>query len=145
MGCLRSPSTFQASSPIHENVGFMAYNALCGGILTGKYMEPRTDKKTKRGRFDEPGWGRTLYRYYSGPALVCSHWVQSRRYDRALNQFLEGMRIEKVCNSGCRGGYWWLARQLGGKTRHLQNDLGGTDCRSGDWGGVPLSRACLSC
>eukprot|EP00670_Eutreptiella_braarudii_P006871 CAMPEP_0174287904 /NCGR_PEP_ID=MMETSP0809-20121228/18240_1 /TAXON_ID=73025 ORGANISM="Eutreptiella gymnastica-like, Strain CCMP1594" /NCGR_SAMPLE_ID=MMETSP0809 /ASSEMBLY_ACC=CAM_ASM_000658 /LENGTH=624 /DNA_ID=CAMNT_0015384739 /DNA_START=197 /DNA_END=2071 /DNA_ORIENTATION=- len=60
----------EASSPIHENVGFMAYNALCGGILTGKYMEPRTDKKTKRGRFDEPGWGRTLYRYYSGPALA---------------------------------------------------------------------------
>lgn len=28
----------EAASPYNENVGFMAYNALAGGMLTGKYM-----------------------------------------------------------------------------------------------------------
>lgn len=27
----------EAISPFNENVGFMAYNALAGGMLTGKY------------------------------------------------------------------------------------------------------------
>jgi aryl-alcohol dehydrogenase-like predicted oxidoreductase len=66
----------EASSPVHENVGFMAYNALAGGVLTGKYLkEPAAadDPASKfrgqpRGRMDERGWGRTLYRYRSGPA-----------------------------------------------------------------------------
>ena len=29
----------EASSPVHENVGFMAYNVLAGGVLTGKYLD----------------------------------------------------------------------------------------------------------
>ena len=29
----------EASSPVHENVGFMAYNVLAGGVLTGKYLQ----------------------------------------------------------------------------------------------------------
>ena len=29
----------EAASPFNENVGFMAYNALAGGMLTGKYMD----------------------------------------------------------------------------------------------------------
>ena len=29
----------EASSPRNENVGFMAYNALAGGVLTGKYLD----------------------------------------------------------------------------------------------------------
>ena len=29
----------EASSPVHENAGFMAYNVLAGGVLTGKYLE----------------------------------------------------------------------------------------------------------
>lgn len=70
----------EASSPQNENAGFMAYNALAGGVLTGKYLkEPAAvDQSTKagaekymknpRGRMDEYGWGRTLYRYRSGPA-----------------------------------------------------------------------------
>ena len=29
----------EASSPAHENVGFMAYNVLAGGVLTGKYLD----------------------------------------------------------------------------------------------------------
>ena len=31
----------EASSPLHENTGFMAYNALAGGVLTGKYLDRR--------------------------------------------------------------------------------------------------------
>ena len=29
----------EAASPLNENVGFMAYNALAGGMLTGKYFD----------------------------------------------------------------------------------------------------------
>ena len=65
---------------MHENVGFMAYNALAGGVLTGKYLDmpAAVDSLNKadalklleqpRGRMDERGWGQTLYRYRSGPA-----------------------------------------------------------------------------
>jgi aryl-alcohol dehydrogenase-like predicted oxidoreductase len=71
----------EASSPIHENVGFMAYNVLAGGYLTGKYFSGQlptydnpnfaTSQITRmkpRGRHDEPSWSRTLYRYRSEPA-----------------------------------------------------------------------------
>jgi hypothetical protein len=70
----------EASSPVHENCGFMAYNALAGGVLTGKYLDmpAAVDSLNKadalkllekpRGRMDERGWGQTLYRYRSGPA-----------------------------------------------------------------------------
>jgi aryl-alcohol dehydrogenase-like predicted oxidoreductase len=58
----------------------MAYNALAGGFLTGKYMDrpaaidnTERDKvieamQNPRGRHDEIGWGRTLYRYRSEAA-----------------------------------------------------------------------------
>jgi len=79
----------EASSSIHTNAGFMAYNVLAGGQLTGKYLSQgqggnvfsklfskRNGQWTDpamansfRGRFDESGWGRTLYRYRSGPAV----------------------------------------------------------------------------
>ena len=70
----------EASAPWNENIGFMGYNALAGGVLTGKYLEvpAATDDPNRvrsmasslkpRGRMDEAGWGRTLYRYRSGPA-----------------------------------------------------------------------------
>eukprot|EP00595_Chromulina_sp_UTEXLB2642_P001014 CAMPEP_0196765098 /NCGR_PEP_ID=MMETSP1095-20130614/7586_1 /TAXON_ID=96789 ORGANISM="Chromulina nebulosa, Strain UTEXLB2642" /NCGR_SAMPLE_ID=MMETSP1095 /ASSEMBLY_ACC=CAM_ASM_000446 /LENGTH=374 /DNA_ID=CAMNT_0042122483 /DNA_START=41 /DNA_END=1162 /DNA_ORIENTATION=+ len=75
----------EASSPINENVGFMAYNSLAGGILTGKYLNgppvpyddpnpisasirAQINKTTPRGRHDD-SWGRTLYRYRSEPAM----------------------------------------------------------------------------
>jgi len=70
----------EASSPVHENVGFMAYNVLAGGVLTGKYLEtpaavddPNAERRRRsfespRGRMDERGWGQTLYRYRSDPA-----------------------------------------------------------------------------
>lgn len=65
----------EASSPAISNTGFLAYNTLAGGMLTGKYAdvpasvddrnEQRAQKNSKnpRGRMDEYGWGRTLIRY----------------------------------------------------------------------------------
>lgn len=53
----------------------MSYNALAGGMLTGKYMDRPAaldnDERSKvieamknpRGRMDDFGWGQTLYRY----------------------------------------------------------------------------------
>ena len=71
----------EASSPAIANAGFMAYNVLAGGMLTGKYgLTPndgiapaavddgdRTRAKkfseAPRGRMDTRGWGLTLGRY----------------------------------------------------------------------------------
>jgi aryl-alcohol dehydrogenase-like predicted oxidoreductase len=71
----------EAASPFNENVGFMAYNALAGGMLTGKYQNvpaapddnadrdrARRSLEQPRGRMDTRGWGRTLYRYRSTAA-----------------------------------------------------------------------------
>jgi len=70
----------EAASPYNENVGMMAYNALAGGVLTGKYMDvpaalDDTDRnramqslQTPRGRMDTRGWGGTLYRYRTDAA-----------------------------------------------------------------------------
>mmetsp|Transcript_60927 Transcript_60927/g.193267 ORF Transcript_60927/g.193267 Transcript_60927/m.193267 type:complete len:478 (+) Transcript_60927:43-1476(+) len=71
----------EGSSPVNENVGFMAYNVLAGGVLTGKYLkdgkkdmgavgkvEAARRGAMPRGRFDDYSWGRTLYRYRSGAA-----------------------------------------------------------------------------
>ena len=72
----------EASSPIHENAGWMAYNVLAGGVLTGKYrrvlaaVDNVRDQElaeelmaNPRGRMDDYSWGRTLYRYRTAPAL----------------------------------------------------------------------------
>lgn len=70
----------EAASPFNENVGFMSYNALAGGMLTGKYMDvpaalddPVKDRamaslEKPRGRMDTRGWGGTLYRYRTAAA-----------------------------------------------------------------------------
>jgi len=71
----------EAASPYNENVGFMSYNALAGGMLTGKYMEvpaamddmANRDRamemlRQPRGRMDTRGWGGTLYRYRTDAA-----------------------------------------------------------------------------
>lgn len=67
----------EAASPFNENTGFMAYNALAGGMLTGKYMDipaalDNPDRKIAsemlskpRGRMDTRGWGGTLVSYCS--------------------------------------------------------------------------------
>ena len=71
----------EAASPYNENVGFMAYNALAGGMLSGKYINKpaaidNVDRemvieimKNPRGRMDDYGWSQTLYRYRSDAAL----------------------------------------------------------------------------
>ena len=55
-------------------MGFLAYNVLAGGVLTGKYLDsPAAPDQSSsaaaqklfqapRGRMDERGWGYTLYR-----------------------------------------------------------------------------------
>jgi aryl-alcohol dehydrogenase-like predicted oxidoreductase len=65
----------EAASPYNENVGFMSYNALAGGMLTGKYLDvpaalddvnrdrAMASLQKPRGRMDTRGWGGTLYRY----------------------------------------------------------------------------------
>lgn len=74
----------EASSPIHENTGLLAYNCLAGGVLTNKYydsdsppawddfqLNPDRAKKTlekPRGRHDDLSWGGTLYRYRTAAA-----------------------------------------------------------------------------
>jgi len=77
----------EAASPFNENVGFMSYNALAGGMLTGKYLDipaapddflfedganrerAMLNLKQPRGRMDTRGWGGTLYRYRTDAAL----------------------------------------------------------------------------
>ena len=97
----------EASSPVHENVGFMAYNALAGGVLTGKYLErPAAVDETSReralkslqsprGRMDERGWGYTLYRYRSGPADKAT-----REYAALAKRF--GMSLTELSLRFCR-------------------------------------------
>lgn len=76
----------EAASPFNENVGFMAYNTLAGGMLTGKYIDvpagiddyvqdrEKNEKRAKgnmenpRGRMDTRGWGTTLFRYRTDAA-----------------------------------------------------------------------------
>jgi aryl-alcohol dehydrogenase-like predicted oxidoreductase len=73
----------EAASPYNENIGFMAYNVLAGGMLTGKYidipasnddiLEGYVDRAKQtisnpRGRMDTRGWGGTLYRYRTDAA-----------------------------------------------------------------------------
>ncbi|KAH8068845.1 oxidoreductase [Aureococcus anophagefferens] len=71
----------EASSPAICNAGFLAYNVLAGGMLTGKYGlflgektdppavdDPDRERATRnnqkpRGRMDTRGWGNTLGRY----------------------------------------------------------------------------------
>jgi len=78
----------ESASPFNENVGFMAYNVLAGGMLTGKYIDVpagiddyimnKKDNKERaaknmenpRGRMDTRGWGTTLYRYRTDAAQV---------------------------------------------------------------------------
>ncbi|CAK9089123.1 unnamed protein product [Durusdinium trenchii] len=72
---------FEMCSPYNEDVGFMAYNVLAGGVLTGKYLdapaapdEPNpmasfARTTSPRGRMDDLSWGPTLYRYRSAAAL----------------------------------------------------------------------------
>jgi len=97
----------EAASPYNENVGFMAYNALAGGMLTGKYIDiPAAFDDTKReratenlsqprGRMDTRGWGGTLYRYRTEAAQEAI--VQ---YNKLANQ--NGMSLTELSLRWCK-------------------------------------------
>ena len=79
----------------------MAYNVLAGGILTGKYFSgspPSVDNPDRasaevtlgspRGRMDTVGWGATLYRYRSQPALAAAreYAALAKRFGLSLTE-----------------------------------------------------------
>ena len=120
----------EASSPLHENTGFMAYNALAGGVLTGKYLDrpasvddpnPETraaSREAPRGRMDSPGWGRTLYRYRSGPAEDAT-----RRYAKLAKA--NGMSLTELSLRWCRERAAVTTTLLGHTSlAQLEEDLG---------------------
>jgi len=98
----------EAASKYNENVGFMAYNALAGGMLTGKYMQvpaafddlankERAMKSLSepRGRMDTRGWGSTLYRYRTDAA-------QQAIADYAQIAKSNGMSLTELSLRWCR-------------------------------------------
>ena len=87
----------EAASPLHENTGFMAYNVLAGGVLTGKYLDvpaatddaDRTRGMANRRRAGvDVGWGQTLYRYRSGPADAATreYAALAKKYKMSLTE-----------------------------------------------------------
>ena len=98
----------EAASKYNENVGFMAYNALAGGMLTGKYMEvpaafddllnmdrARKSLNDPRGRMDTRGWGGTLYRYRTDAAQSAI-----AEYDKIAKA--NGMSLTELSLRWCR-------------------------------------------
>lgn len=98
----------EAASPLNENVGFMAYNALAGGMLTGKYFDgpppamddpdrKRAEKslQSPRGRMDTQGWGGTLYRYRTDAAVSAAN-----EYGNIAKQ--NGMTLTELSLRWCR-------------------------------------------
>ena len=99
----------EASSPVNENVGFMAYNVLAGGVLTGKYLEvaaavdnPQDRALAEsllndpRGRMDDYSWGKTLYRYRSGSASDAT-----REYAKLADEY--NMSLTELSLKWCLG------------------------------------------
>ena len=95
----------EASSPVHENVGFMAYNVLAGGVLTGKYLDvaAAVDPQDRAGgealRDPRAAWttsrGARRWRYRSGPAEVAT-----RQYAALAEE--AGMSLTEMSLRWCR-------------------------------------------
>lgn len=99
----------EAASKYNENVGFMSYNALAGGMLTGKYMDipaamddismdrsrAMQNLNSPRGRMDTRGWGGTLYRYRTEAA---QNAIQE--YDKIAKA--NGMTLTELSLRWCR-------------------------------------------
>jgi aryl-alcohol dehydrogenase-like predicted oxidoreductase len=98
----------EAASKYNENVGFMAYNALAGGMLTGKYIQvpaalddlsnrerAMTSLDRPRGRMDTRGWGGTLYRYRTDAAQEAI-----MEYDKIAK--INGMSLTELSLRWCR-------------------------------------------
>ncbi|KAJ8606962.1 hypothetical protein CTAYLR_009270 [Chrysophaeum taylorii] len=89
----------EASSPALSNCGFMAYNVLAGGMLTGKYDDPpaavddavrdraQRTAKSPRGRMDDRGWGMTLgrYRTTAARAAIAQYEVLAKDYGMTIH------------------------------------------------------------
>ena len=87
----------EAASEFNENVGFMAYNVLAGGQLTGKYLRAKPMGQGLRGRFDTRGWGGTLYRYRSGPAQAAmrDYSKLAEKYQLSLGELSVRWALER--------------------------------------------------
>ena len=126
----------EASSGIHLNTGFMAYNTLAGGVLTGKYLEgpPVTTenrslkdseqtRKYPRGRHDEVGWGRTLYRYRSAAAdAATKEYAQlAKKFDLSLTDLALRFPRERRAVTTTLVGHTSMS-QLEASLKSFQND-----------------------
>lgn len=121
---------WEAGSPMNENVGFMGYNLLAGGVLTGKYLSgpPAAPDDTNpvsqmqslakpRGRMDDYAWGRTLYRYRSAPAERAT-----REYQKIASQ--RGMSLTELSLRWCRQRRGCTTALLGHTSmKQLEEDL----------------------
>jgi len=105
---------FEASSAVNENVGFLAYNALAGGMLAGTYMDspaavdnPDLEAARKqlfapRGRMDTFGWGQTLYRYRTDAAnrAIKAYAALAKKYNLSLAELsLRWCQERRGCTS----------------------------------------------
>ncbi|GKY91681.1 hypothetical protein MPSEU_000139900 [Mayamaea pseudoterrestris] len=117
----------EAASPYNENVGFMAYNALAGGMLTGKYIDvpaaldnlrdksrARKSLEQPRGRMDTRGWGGTLYRYRSNAAQAAI-----REYARIASK--HHMSLTELAHRWCNQDHW--SRRHWSATRACSNSM----------------------
>lgn len=101
----------EAASPYNENVGFLAYNALAGGMLTGKYLDvpaapddivlnrerAAQSIQQPRGRMDTRGWGFTLYRYRTEAAQRAI-----QEYDQLAKKFKIAGGLTELSLRWCR-------------------------------------------
>jgi len=131
----------EASSAIHCNSGMMAYNVLAGGQLTGKYLSDESGGLISRlfskrngnwvdpamagdfkGRFNENGWGRTLYRYRSQPALEAtqSYSQLAKQYDMPLTEMAIRWAKQQQSVTTCLLGQTSLA-QLREDIKYMSN------------------------
>lgn len=87
----------EASSAANLNCGFIAYNVLGGGVLTGKYLDQpaaadlrdaadmRKRLAAPRGRHDDAAWGPTLYRYRSAAAQAATRAYAQLAREAGMN------------------------------------------------------------
>ena len=87
------PELAETCAPRHHNLGLLAYGALCGGTLTGKYKEsdPPNTRHTRWPTF-QPRYHSTVSRWAAGeyariaerhgltPAQLALAWAYSREY-----------------------------------------------------------------
>ena len=85
--------------------------------------DSETTRKTPRGRHDEIGWGRTLYRYRSGPAIeaVRAYDDLARRFGMSLTELSLRWPRERRAVTTTLVGHTSIA-QLKESLLHFRND-----------------------